>query len=147
MASKRITYISFESIDTALGIDGDVYPHSDICVDSVSMMPSPAKLYWAQFTKEERRAKMAKISSLRKNPGPKGGHIVKQSTKDKIRKAHLNKEKPSLQKGGTVIKDGECVTFTCLSHFCREYSLSTGHICELLQGKRKSVKGWKLWAP
>ena len=56
-------------------------------------------------------------------------------------------KKPSLHKGGTLVKDGVTVTFTCLRDFCKEHGLKSGHVCELLKGKRKSVKGWKLWAP
>ena len=51
--------------------------------------------------------------------------------------------KPTLHKAGTIISpNGEKVKFSCLTHFCKEYGLSTGHVSELLSGKRKSVKGW-----
>ena len=52
--------------------------------------------------------------------------------------------KPSLHKGGIVISPtGEIIKFECLTHFCKRYGLSTGHMCELLKNKRKTVKGWK----
>ena len=52
--------------------------------------------------------------------------------------------KPGLHKGGTIIApNGKKVKFTCLSHFCKEYGLSRGHVSELMSGKRHTVKGWK----
>ena len=52
--------------------------------------------------------------------------------------------KPSLCKSGTVVSPtGEIVKFSCLSHFCKENNLSSGHVSELLNGKRNTVKGWK----
>ena len=52
--------------------------------------------------------------------------------------------KPGLHKAGTIIApNGEKVKFACLSHFCKEYKLSSGHVSELMSGKRNSVKGWK----
>ena len=51
--------------------------------------------------------------------------------------------KPKRRKSGTIISPkGEKVKFDCLSHFCKENGLSTGHVSELLNGKRKTVKGW-----
>jgi hypothetical protein len=52
--------------------------------------------------------------------------------------------KPGLHKKGTVVSPtGEIVKFSCLTHFCKENKLSTGHVSELLNGKRNTVKGWK----
>ena len=52
--------------------------------------------------------------------------------------------KPGLHKRGTVISpSGEIVKFSCMTHFCKEHKLSSGHISELMSGKRNTVKGWK----
>lgn len=146
--SYRVTY-DFSAIDEALGVDGVCPPFCDIDISSelTQRGTSPAREYWAQFTKEERRAKMAKLSAMRKKPGPGTGWYHTEATKAKMSKAATGTKKPTLYKGGTVVKDGNVVEFTCLSHFCKENGLSSGHMCELLKGKRKSVKGWKLWAP
>lgn len=63
-----------------------------------------------------------------------------ESAKQKMRDA----EKPSLRKGGSLISpNGKVVKFDCLSHFCKEHGLSSGHISEMINDKgRKSVKGW-----
>jgi hypothetical protein len=62
-----------------------------------------------------------------------------ESAKQKMRETG----KPTLRKGGAIIApNGKIVKFDCLSHFCKENGLSSGHISELLNGKRKSVKGW-----
>jgi len=49
-----------------------------------------------------------------------------------------------LHKGGTIVApNGEVVEFDCLTDFCKEHGLSTGHVSEMMNGKvRKSVKGW-----
>ena len=89
---------------------------------------------------------MAKLSAMRKNPGGLPlGFRHSETTKVKMSKSMTGIGKPSLHKGGTLVRDGEVVSFTCLSHFCKEHKLSSGHVCELLQGKRKTVKGWKRW--
>ena len=62
-----------------------------------------------------------------------------------ISEALIGIKRPYLHKGGKVIKDGVVEEFTCLEHFCKKHKLSKGHVCELLKGKRKSVKGWRLW--
>ena len=49
---------------------------------------------------------------------------------------------PSLHKGGKIMKDGVVREFDCLSHICKELNLSTGHLSELMSGKRRIVKGW-----
>lgn len=136
----NITYDSFEGIDAALGITGDgIYPHTDLNVDAKLCRGGSSKLtqtYWDNLSVEDKKERLSHLK----------GRVLSEETKSKIRMGHLNKEKTSLHKGGTLIKDGELFTFSCLSHFCKEHGLSTGHVCELLKGKRKSVKGWKLWA-
>ncbi len=63
-----------------------------------------------------------------------------EEAKQKMRES----EKPGLHKKGTVVSPtGEIVKFSCLTHFCKENKLSTGHVSELLNGKRNTVKGWK----
>ena len=72
------------------------------------------------------------------------GMIHNQPHTEEAKQKMRESGKPSLHKGGTVVSpEGKIVEFSCLSHFCKENNLSSGHICELLQGKRKSVKGWK----
>ena len=66
-------------------------------------------------------------------------------TRKAISEAITGIKRPYLHKGGKLIKDGVVEEFKCMSHFCKKYKLSTGHLCELLQGKRKSVNGWRLW--
>ena len=63
-----------------------------------------------------------------------------ESAKQKMRETR----KPTLHKGGTIVApNGEVVEFDCLTDFCKEHGLSTGHISEMMNGKvRKSVKGW-----
>lgn len=136
----HITYGSFDSIDSFLNISGDTYPHTELDVDMTLCLRGDSKIvqsYWDNLSEDERADRLSHLN----------GRVLSQQTKDKIAKAHRGKPKNTLHKGGTLIKDGECITFTCISHFCKEHRLSSGHLCELLQGKRKSVKGWKLWAP
>ena len=144
----KIIYDSFESLDTCFGIDGNALPHCDIDISGevVRRGTSPAKQYWAQFTQEERREYMARLATMRKSTGGlPPGFRHSETTKAKMSKSATGKTRPGIHKGGALIKDGVVVPFTCLTHFCKENKLSSGHVCELLQGKRKSVKGWKLW--
>jgi hypothetical protein len=92
-------------------------------------------IYWKNLSNEER------IDRL-KNHGMSGKKHSKK-TRDKMSKSSVGKNRPTLHKSGRLIKDDKIVEFSCLSHFCKEYKLSVGHVSELLQGKRKSVKGWK----
>jgi len=70
------------------------------------------------------------------------GKTHTEETKKLMRKS-AHKSKPHLHKGGVVEKNGVIVKFSCISHFCNEHNLSKGHVTELLQDKRKTVKGWK----
>ena len=101
----------------------------------LSQKSNTAALYWNNLTEEERTERL-------KNHGMTGKNHSKK-TKEKMRKSATGKKRPHLHKKGCLIKNGKVVEFSCLSNFCKEHKLSTGHICELLQGKRKSVKGWK----
>lgn len=94
-----------------------------------------ASLYWKSLNDKERKDRL-------KNHGMCGKKHTKK-TRELMSKSAMGTKKPSLHKGGKLIKDDRIVEFSCLSHFCKENNLSTGHICELLQGKRKSVKGWR----
>ena len=117
----------------------DIHPFTDLNVE-MSSQASKSKVvkeYWDNLNEDDRKTRLSHLN----------GAIKSKETRNKIRMAHLNREKPHLHKGGTLIKDGNCISFTCLSHFCKENGLSSGHVCELLQGKRKSVKGWTKWAP
>jgi len=101
----------------------------------LSKKSNTAALYWNNLTEEER------IDRL-KNHGMTGKSHSKK-TKEKMRKSAIGKKRPYLHKKGCLIKNDKIVEFSCLSDFCKEHKLSSGHVCELLQGKRKSVKGWK----
>ena len=70
------------------------------------------------------------------------GQKHSEETKKKMSEA-AHKNKPHLHKGGKIIKDNNIYEFTCLSHACKDLNLSIGHLCEVMSGKRKSVKGWK----
>ncbi len=134
-------YDSFTEIATALGMEDNVYPHTDLYDSSWTYNKPDGKhmrAYWASLTPEEKR-EVLKTHGMT-------GKTHSEATKAKMSKSMTGVPKPSLHKGGTLIKDGNVVEFTCLSHFCKENGLSSGHMCELLQGKRKTVKGWKLWA-
>lgn len=92
-------------------------------------------IYWNNLTEEQKKERL-------KNNGMVGKKHS-EKTKEKMKKSATGSKKPHLHKKGRLIKDDKIVEFSCLSHFCKENNLSSGHICELLQGKRKSVKGWK----
>ena len=84
-------------------------------------------------------------------PGTKGGRQMgtgmlgrkhTEETKKKM-SASAPRSRPHLHKGGTVISpEGETVYYSTLSHFCKEHGLSSGHVSEMMNGKRRSVKGW-----
>lgn len=73
------------------------------------------------------------------------GMLGKKHSKKTKKKMSLSakKHKPHLHRGGKIIKDGKIYEFSCLSHAAKDLKLSTGHLSELLSGKRKTVKGWK----
>ena len=135
-----VTYNDFDCISDALGIErGAPYPHTELGVEYTKQKSWDSgkftQSYWDSLTPEEKHIRC----NLRKN------YKHSETTKYKMRVSNLGKTKPSLHKGGKVIKDGILEEFDCLSHFCKKHNLSTGHVCEMMQGKRKSVKGWKLW--
>ncbi len=47
---------------------------------------------------------------------------------------------------GFINPNGDCVVITNLQDYCRENELQPAHMYELINGKRKSHKGWK-WEP
>jgi hypothetical protein len=104
--------------------------------DVINRRKNTVALYWKNLKDDERVERL-------KNHGMTGKkHNSK--TIEKMHKSSINIQKPHLHKGGKLIdREGNIIQFSCLSHFCKEYKLSSGHVCELLQGKRKSVKGWK----
>ena len=142
--SYKVTY-DFGAIDAALGIvhDGPHLVDDEFVKENCWAFNRPdgkiTRQYWANLTEDERRDRL-------ENHGMSGKKHTEE-TRMKMRQANLGSKRPTLYKGGTLVKDGVVVSFTCLSHFCKENKLSSGHVCELLKGKRKSVKGWKLWAP
>lgn len=80
-----------------------------------------------------------------KDEGVKGYGMIRnrphtESVKQKMRETR----KPGLHKGGTIIApNGKIVKFNCLTDFCKEHGLLTGHVSEMMNNKvRKSVKGW-----
>lgn len=94
-----------------------------------------ATMYWNNLSDEERVDRL-------KNHGMTGKKHSKE-TCEKMSKS-AKKPKPQRQKGGSIVSPtGEIVKFSCLTHFCKENKLSTGHVSELLNGKRNTVKGWK----
>jgi hypothetical protein len=56
------------------------------------------------------------------------------------------KKRPHLHVGGKIIKDDIIYEYTCLRDACKELGLSSGHLSEMMNGKRKSVKGWRKYA-
>lgn len=92
-------------------------------------------MYWNNLSDKERLERL-------ENHGMTGKNHSKE-TREKMSKSAM-KPKPQLQKGGYIVSPtGEIVKFSCLSHFCKENNLSSGHVSELLNGKRNTVKGWK----
>lgn len=71
------------------------------------------------------------------------GQKHSEETKMKMSISATGTKRPTLHKGGKIIKDNQIYEFTCLSHAAKELKISSGHLSELLSGKRKSVKGWK----
>lgn len=124
---KSIGIIEFDILD-----DEKWNCYNDNILHKIS---NTAAFYWNNLTKEERKNRL-------KNHGMANKKHSKKS-RDKMSKSARGKTKPTLHRGGRLIKNDKIVEFSCLSHFCKENNLSSGHICELLQGKRKSVKGWK----
>ncbi|AIX30193.1 group I intron endonuclease [Synechococcus phage ACG-2014f] len=136
---SSITYDDFDCISDALGIErGAPYPHTDLNVEYTKQNSfnggKHTQSYWDSLTPEEKHIRC----NLRKN------YKHSDVTKYKM-SVSAHKNKPHLHKGGKLIKDGVVEEFKCMTHFCKKHTLSTGHVCELLQGKRKSVKGWRLW--
>lgn len=104
--------------------------------DVTNKRKNTVSLYWKNLKDDERVERL-------KNHGMVGKKH-KPQTIEKMHKSSINTQKPHLHKGGRLINEkGNIIQFSCLSHFCKEHKLSSGHVCELLQGKRKSVKGWK----
>ena len=137
MSFKRITWDSFETIAEAMDMECLVYPMSELNTDAWAYNPPDGKhtrTYWATLTPDERKERL-------KNHGMRG-KTHSAETRKKMSESTLGTKRPTLYRGGTLQKDGIIVSFECLRHFCIEHKLSSGHICELLKGKRKSVKGW-----
>jgi len=89
------------------------------------------------------------------------GHIVKQSTKQKISNCHRGKPRPCTEakrisianarkpEGGfpsLISPSGQIFHIDILSDFCREHNLHLPTICGLIRGYKnvKSHKGWRL---
>jgi len=93
--------------------------------------------YWNNLSGEERLGRL-------ENHGMTGKKHS-QETREKMSKSAIGIERPNIRKAGTIIApNGKKVKFRCISHFCKEHNLHKGHITEVLQGKRKSHKGWHL---
>ena len=83
------------------------------------------------------------VSRNRPFTGGMTGHKHSEETRQKMSKSMTGLVKPGLHKGGSLVSpSGEVVHFTTISWFCQEHGLSTGHVSEVLSGKRRSVKGW-----
>lgn len=74
--------------------------------------------------------------------GGMSGHKHSDKTKKKMRQSKLGVRMFTLHRGGKIMKDGVVREFDCLSDICKELNLSTGHLSEVMSGKRRSVKGW-----
>lgn len=87
------------------------------------------------------------------------GHIVSDATKLKISQSKTGKKNPCSELkrqriieahtpvGGwpnLISPEGEQVSIHSISEFCRTYGLYTSAISELLKGKHKHHKGWKV---
>jgi hypothetical protein len=104
--------------------------------DVINRRKNAVSLYWKNLKDDERVERLKNHGMAGKKHNPK--------TIEKMSKSAVNIQKPHLHKGGKLInKEGNIVQFSCINHFCKEYKLSSSHICELLKGKRKSVKGWR----
>mgnify|MGYP001407931752 CR=1 FL=1 len=51
---------------------------------------------------------------------------------------------PDSHKGGRLMKDGVVYEFGCIMHFAKEHGLNNCHVGNVLNGKRRSHKGWVL---
>ena len=132
----NITYNDFNGIADFLDMKRDqVPPVTDL---NVEFMPNGRattgflQKYWDGLSADERYDRVSHLTGRKKS----------DAEKEKISRAHKGKPKYYNRVSGALQKDGIVVSFECMTHFCKEHKLSTGHVCELLQGKRKSVKGW-----
>ena len=57
----------------------------------------------------------------------------------------LGKERPEFRKKGKLIKDGVIYEVDGIMKFGKEHNISYRHIGSVLDGKRKSHKGFRLW--
>jgi|DEB0MinimDraft_6_1074348.scaffolds.fasta_scaffold143184_2 hypothetical protein len=116
-------------IDTSKDEEWDCYNNA-----ARARMSNTTAMYWNNLSNEERVERL-------ENHGMTGKKHSRE-TRKKMSKSAI-KTKPKLHKGGTIITpNGKKVKFSCLSHFCKEHNLSSGHVSELMSGKRNSVKGW-----
>jgi len=129
--SKSLNIKSIGEIDFDISQDEKWNCYTD---DVIDKMRNTTAFYWNNLTEEGKKERL-------KNHGMTGKKHTSQ-TIEKMKNSS-KKSKPHLHKSGRLTKNGEIVEFSCLTHFCKEHKLSRGHISELLQGKRKSVKGWK----
>ena len=126
----NIPNIGILLVDTSMDEKWDCYNDA-----ATNIKKNTTYLYWNNLTEQERNDRL-------ENHGMTGKKHS-QKTIEKMRASRIGVQNQKLQKNGILQKEGVVVKFQCLSHFCKEHCLSAGHICELLQGKRKSVKGWK----
>ena len=136
----NITYNNFDAIDDFLGIErGQCPPVTDLDVELLSngrAMSGIVQQYWDDLRDDERKERVSHITGRRKS----------SAERKKISESLRGKKQYHKRVGGRLIRDGEVVEFDCIKEFCIEHSLSQNHICHVLKGKRKSHKGWKLWA-
>lgn len=74
------------------------------------------------------------------------GHNHSDETKKKISEVQTGVTRPATYKGGKIIKDGVVYEFTCLATACKELGLNKGHLSEMMNDKRRTVKGWRKYA-
>ena len=132
----NLTYNDFNTISDFLDMRRDQCPPvTDLNVEVMSngdAMRGLVQQYWDGLSADERYDRTSHLTGRKKS----------DAEKEKISRAQKGRPKYYCRVGGTLQKDGVIVSFDCMSHFCKEHKLSVGNICELLQGKRKSVKGW-----
>lgn len=137
----NLTYNDFNGIADFLDMERDQCPPvTDLNVEVLSngdAMRGLSKQYWDSFTAEERAEMCSHIAN----------RVKSDAERKKISDAHKGREKYYNRVGGALIKDGKVVEFDCIKYFCIEHGLHNGHITQVLNGKRKSHKGWTKWEP
>ena len=135
----------FDPIDIALGME----PEGIVYVDTFEATYSVGR--WGKAAgggmlgmnhTEETKKKLSEIGK-----GRDMSKAVIASSKARKGKPALNKgaEYPQFRKKGKLIKDGVIYEVDGLMRFGEEHNVCYKHIGNVLNGKRKSHKGFRLW--